>query len=141
MPPFKQFRYPMVIREHHLDSFHHVNNATYLTLLEEARWELLTQNGFGLETILENGVGPIVLECQIKFLKELRLRQAIVIESQLVSYEKKIGIMKQEIVDSEGLRYSEALLTFGVFDLTTRKLIIPTMAWLQAVGIETPQVD
>lgn len=30
--------YPVVIREHHLDTFGHVNNAAYLDILEEARW-------------------------------------------------------------------------------------------------------
>ena len=37
--------YEVVIREHHLDVFGHVNHAVYLELFEEARWELVTANG------------------------------------------------------------------------------------------------
>ena len=37
------FEYPVIIREQHLDSYGHVNNATYLQLAEEARWEMMHQ--------------------------------------------------------------------------------------------------
>ena len=98
MSDFKCFQYQIVIKEHHLDTFSHVNNATYLELLEEARWEFLSSQGYGLKAIHELGMGPVVLECNIKFIKELRLRQTIVIESQMMSYEKKIGTMRQDIL-------------------------------------------
>jgi acyl-CoA thioester hydrolase len=135
MAQFKIFRYPLLIKEHHLDTFGHVNNATYLELLEEARWEFLNEEGFDLKAIHEAGVGPIVLEWHLQFLKELRLRQPIVIESQMISYEKKVGVMRQDILDEQGELYSHAKMTFGVFDLKTRKLILPPDAWLLAIGI------
>ena len=87
----KVFRYQLVIKEHHLDTFSHVNNATNLELLEEARWEFLHAHGIDLKTIHETGIGPIVLECHIQFLKELKLRQPIIIESQMLSFEQKGG--------------------------------------------------
>ena len=95
MSHYKIFNYQMLIREHHLDSFNHVNNAAYLEILEDARWEFLNIRGFGLNKIHQLGVGPVVLECHIKFIKELKLRQTITIESQMNSYEKKIGVMRQ----------------------------------------------
>jgi thioesterase III len=134
MADFKVFKYQLLIREHHLDTFGHVNNATYLQLLEEARWEFLNDRGFNLKTIHDTGMGPIVLECHIQFLKELKLRQPIIIESQMVSYEKKIGIMQQTILNEQGEHFSQAKLTFGFFDMTARKLILPTAAWLKAIG-------
>lgn len=135
MTHFKIFTYQTLIREHHLDTFGHVNNATYLQILEDARWEFLDANGMTLHTIHEAGIGPIVLECNIQFLKELRLRQTIVIESQMLSYEKKIGIMRQDILDEHGTVFSKAKLIFGVFDLKTRKLILPPPQWWKAIGI------
>ena len=84
MTSFKVFQHKIMIKEHHLDTFGHVNNATYLALLEAARWELLSAEGFGLEVIREQQQGPVVLECQIKFLKELMLRQPIIIESEVL---------------------------------------------------------
>lgn len=136
MPTYKMFHYPVLIKEHHLDTFSHVNNATYLELLEEARWEFLNYNGFDLKTIHESGVGPVVLECHIQFLKELKLRQPIIIESQMLSYEKKIGVMRQDMIDEQGTCYSKAKMTFGFFDLRARKLILPPQEWLRAIGVE-----
>lgn len=131
----KIFRYSIIIKEHHLDTFSHVNNATYLELLEEARWEFLNEQGIDLKTIHDTGIGPVVLECQIKFLKELRLRQSILIESQMLSFEKKIGVMRQDIMDEQGELCSHAKMTFGVFDMNTRKLILPTPQWILAIGL------
>ena len=130
----KIFKYTLEIKEHHLDTFGHVNNATYLALLEEARWELLNAHGFGLKEIRARKMGPVVLACQIKFLKELMLRQSIVIESQVLSYQKKIAVMRQDILNEQGALCSQAEMTFGFFDLKARKLILPSNEWLAAIG-------
>lgn len=135
MTEYKKFQYRIQIKEHHLDTFGHVNNATYLELLEEARWEFLLENGLDLRTIHVSGIGPVVLECHIQFLKELRLREWITIQSQLISFEKKIGIMEQDILNEDGATCSKAKLTFGVFDLKLRKLIHPSEQWLKAIGV------
>lgn len=137
MANFKTFRYQILIKEHHLDTFCHVNNATYLELLEEARWEFLNEQGLNLKTIQETEIGPIVLECHIKFLKEIRLRQTITIESQMVFFDKKVGEMRQDILDEQGQLCASAKLIFGVFDMKTRKLILPSTEWLLALGVES----
>ncbi len=135
MSPCTIFKYPILIKEQHLDTFCHVNNAKYLELLEEARWDFLNNHGLGLKSIQETGIGPIVLEFHIGFLKELTLRQSIVIESQMVSFEKKIGVMRQDILNEAGELCFHAKMTFGIFDLNTRKLILPPSDWLQAIGM------
>lgn len=136
MSDFKIFKYSILILEHHLDTFGHVNNATYLQLLEEARWDFLHAHGLDLKTIQKSNIGPVVLECHIKFLKELMLRENIVIESQILSYEKKIGVIRQIIINDKGSICTEAKLIFGFFDMTERKLITPTPPILRAIGIE-----
>jgi thioesterase-3 len=136
MSAFKTFHYSIVIKEHHLDTFGHVNNATYLQLLEEARWEFLNQQNINLATIQETKIGPVVLECHIQFLQELTLRQPIIIESQMLSYEKKIGIMRQDIINEQAHLCCKAKLTFGVVDMERRKLILPSLQWLLAIGIQ-----
>lgn len=131
----KIFSYPLLIKESHLDTFGHVNNATYLSLLEEARWDLLTKNGFGLKHIQATGIGPTILEIKLNFSKEIRLRENIIIETQITSYEKKIAKLVQKMI-RDGEVCCEAEFTFGLFSLTERKLILPTPEWLRAIGIE-----
>jgi thioesterase III len=135
MPPeHLLFEYPLTIREGHLDTFGHVNNAVYLQLFEEARWEILHSRGFGMERIVSLGQGPTILEIQLKFLRELRLRQEVVIRSRLESHAGKVAVMLQWIETRAGERCCEARFTFGLFDTRQRKLIAPTPEWLRAIG-------
>ena len=129
------FTYPVLIKECHLDTFGHVNNATYLALLEEARWDLITGNGFGLAKIMQLGIGPTILEIKLRFLKEIRLREEITIETQLVSYEKKVAVIAHRILRGDEVCCT-AELTIALMNLAERKLILPTPEWLQAVGAE-----
>jgi len=126
--------YPVLIKEVYLDSFGHMNNATYLILYEEARWDLITKNGYGLNKIKESGLGPVILEIKVNFLKELRLREEIVIETQAVSYDRKIGRLQQKMIRN-GIVCSTAEITLGLFSLTERKLVAPTPEWITAMGI------
>ncbi len=127
--------YGMLIKEHHLDTFGHVNNATYLEILEEARWDYITANGYGLETVQRLRLGPVILEITIKFKRELGNRKKIRVRTGIESYEGKVGTMMQTIVDEEGNLCCEARFVFGLFHLDARKLVAPTPEWLRAVGL------
>ena len=131
---FERFSQPYLIIERHLDTFGHVNNATYLQILEEARWEFITARGFGLKQIRETGLGPTILECNIKFMKELRLRQTVTIEGQTISAEGKIATLTQWIYNEKRELCCEATFTIGLFDTKERKLVLPTPEWLHAIG-------
>src|SRR5690348_2317482 len=130
----KTSSYPVTIIESYLDVFGHMNNVTYLLLFEEARWELITQNGYGLKKIQESGLGPTILELSVRFLKELRLRDKITIETQLLSYKKKIGRLSQKML-LNGEVCCKAEFVIGLFSLTERKLVLPTPEWLHALGL------
>ena len=130
------FQYKILIKESHLDSFGHVNNAVYAQLYEEARWDFITKNGFGLEEIHKQQIGPVILDLEIRFKREIKNREVITIESQareLVG--NKIIILEQRMLNENGKVSSEALFTVGLFDMQSRKLIQATPEWLLAVGI------
>lgn len=134
---YGKFQYPLTIREGHLDTFGHVNNAAYLQILEEARWELITSRGYGIDKIRETGLGPTILEWQMRFRKELRLREKIIIETQGLTYNKKVGTLKQTITNAQGELCFEATMTYGLFDVRARKLVEATADWLKAIGLES----
>ena len=127
--------YELLIQEQHLDTFGHVNNAAYLQILEQARWELVTRNGYGLDEVHRRKIGPVVLEIRLRFRRELRNRQRVTIRSWVESYSGKAGMLRQQILDDAGNLCCEAEFTVGLFDLTTRKLIPPTPEWLAALGL------
>lgn len=74
------------------------------------------------------------MEVQLKFLKELILREDIVVTTELVEYSGKVGKLLQRMVKTDGSVASEALFIFGLFDMQLRKLIEPTPEWAFAVG-------
>lgn len=125
--------YSLVIKEFHLDTFGHMNNARYLDLYEEARWELITQRGFGLSQIMATKTGPVILEVSLKFLKEIKLRETITITTKVLSYEGKISRLMQQMIKADGSVASEAIFVVGFFDLKARKLIEPSPEWLKAI--------
>lgn len=132
------FQYPMQVLEKHLDTFGHVNNATYLEMYEESRWDFIEKNGWGLSKIQSTGIGPVIVELNLKFKRELKNRERIIIESTFKEMKNsKIMILDQRMLNEEGAVASELELQVGVFDLKQRSLINPTEEWLKAVGVNS----
>lgn len=130
------YSYRLTILESHLDFFGHVNNAVYLALFEEARWDMITNNGYGVKEIEGSGLGPVVLEAHVKFQRELRLRQTIIIETRLASLARMTSLLSQRMVDDVGQSYCTAEFKFGLFDLERRKLVKATEEWKRALGLD-----
>ena len=129
------YEYSLTIKEHHLDTFGHVNNGKYLEIFEEARWELIRPSGFSLEEVLRNQVGPVILAINMQFKKELRNQDQIVITTECTSYQGKIGELTQVMKKNDGEEACVAKFTFGLFDLKARKLMTPTPQWMKAIGM------
>ena len=136
----KPHLFEFLVRESHLDSFGHVNNAAYLKLYEEARWEMITERGYGLAEVIRYQRGPVILEVTCKFRRELRLREKITIETRTTSYRGKFSTLNQRMVNREGTVCSEADFKFGLFDTVARRLVSPSPEWLRALGVD-PQAE
>ena len=132
------YEYELTILEHHLDTFGHVNNAVYLTLYEEARWDFITRNGLGIDQIMESKIGPVLLELNLTFKSELNNREKIKIVSQArpEMRNKFVMVLDQKILKENGKVASTITLSVGLMDLNLRKLIPPTDAWFKALGLE-----
>ncbi len=130
------YEYELTILEHHLDTFGHVNNATYLELYEEARWDFITKNGLGLKEIMETKVGPVLLDLNLTFKAELKNREKIKIisEGRKEMRNKYVMILDQKIINESGKVASTLTISVGLMDLNLRKLISPTVEWRNALG-------
>jgi YbgC/YbaW family acyl-CoA thioester hydrolase len=131
------FEYDVLIREMHLDSFGHVNNAAYVMLYEEARWDFITKNGFGLDYIQEHQMGPVILDLNVRFKRELKNREKIKIVSKTIEIvSSKIMVLEQSMIREDGKVASEAKFTVGFFDMKERKLTDAKPEWLKACGVK-----
>ncbi len=132
----QEFRYEFLVLESHLDTFGHVNNATYFRLFEEARWDIVTPRGYGLREVQKRKQGPVVLEAQIKFLRELHLREKVTIVTHPAPFVGKVAKIYQKMVKEDGVVACEVEFTFAFFDLAARKIIPPSPEWKHAIGME-----
>jgi acyl-CoA thioester hydrolase len=132
------YEYELTILEHHLDTFGHVNNANYLALYEEARWDFITKNNLGLKEILETKVGPVLLDLQLTFKAELKNREKIKIVSQARTEmrNKYVMLLDQKMIKEDGKVASTLTISVGLMDLSARKLMAPTAEWFKALGLE-----
>lgn len=130
-----KFSYKKQILEHHLDTFGHVNNAVYLELYEEARWDFITKAGFGLAHVQETQIGPVILDLTVNYKAELTNRENITIESEYKGMKNSLVCsVYQKMLKDDGTLASEITLSIGVFDMKKRKLIKPSDEWLKAFG-------
>ncbi len=132
------YEYQKVILEQHLDTFGHVNNAVYLTLFEEARWDFITKNGLGLKQIMDSKIGPVLLDLNLTFKSELMNRESITIVSQARAElrNKYVMVLDQKMLKENGKTAATLSLCVGLMDLNARKLISPTKEWLDALGLK-----
>lgn len=135
--PLKRFIYRRKIVERDLDSFGHVNNASYLSILEEARWEFITAGGFGLEKIQKMQKGPVILDINLQFKKEILNRQDIEVISFVNGYRNSMVFnVRQEIMRlGEETPATIADFGFGFFDMRLRRLMAHPLDWCLAMGL------
>jgi acyl-CoA thioester hydrolase len=129
--------YELTITEKHLDTFGHVNNATYLELYEEARWDLITAGGWGLKEIQARKIGPVVTSINIQYKRELKNREKVRIETIFGGFRNsKILYLDQQMVKEDGTVANVMKLEAGLFDLEKRRLLDPSDEWMAALGVK-----
>lgn len=131
------YEYDLQVLERHLDTFGHMNNATYLQIYEEARWDFITKNGMGLKEIQLTKKGPVILDLQLTFKAELGNREKIKIvsEARTELRNKYVLVLDQKILKENGKVASTLTLSVGMMDLEQRKLILPDETMLRALGV------
>ncbi|MEV0292262.1 acyl-CoA thioesterase [Nocardia sp. NPDC050710] len=117
------FSVPVLVRGYELDTQGHLNQAVYLQYSEHARWELLRAAGVAQEKLIANGVGPVVLETNIKYRRELRAGDEVTITCDFEWSSGKIFKIRQEIRKLDGTVAAEVAVVGGLLDLAARKLV------------------
>ncbi len=121
--------YNLEIKEHHLDSFGHVNHAVYLEICEEARWQYCLENGISFEDIHRENIGPIILEANIKYKKEIKNREKIQIQTSFKKIRDTIFTIYHKIIKENGQIGADIEISAAIWDTKQRKIISPPAKW------------
>lgn len=117
------FSVPITVRGYELDTQGHLNQAVYIQYSEHARWELLAAAGIQQNALVESGIGPVALEVNAKYLRELRGGEQVDVTCEFAWTEGKVFQIKQQIVKKDGTVCADIVVTGGIMDLRARKLV------------------
>ena len=93
----KKLTITFTARGYELDSYNHINNAVYLNYFEHARWEFFRTLNF-YDFLKEHDNLPVVTDVHIRYQREIRLFDELMIESFCVQ-EKPYLVFRQKIMN------------------------------------------
>jgi len=117
------FSTPITVRGYELDTQGHLNQAVYLQYTEHARWEAMRAAGLSQDKLLATGVGPVVLEINVKYFRELRGGDEVDVTCEFIWGDGKTFRLHQEIRKADGTVAAEITGVGGLLDLKERRLV------------------
>lgn len=117
------FSVPVTVRGYELDGNGHLNQAVYHQYAEHARWEMLRAAGLVSDKMQLSGLGPVVLESNVKYRRELHLGDEITVTCECRWGTGKAFWMDQQIHKIDGTVSAEFSVVLGLMDLQARKLV------------------
>ncbi len=94
------FESEFTIRTFHTDGFGHVNNARYLELLEESRWQFAEHIDL-VPLLAESHLGFIIMDMRLRFRAPVVEGDLIAVETSLITLGSASGEVRQ-IVKKKG---------------------------------------
>ncbi len=128
------FSVRVLVRGYELDTQGHLNSAVYHQYGEHARWECLRAAGIPTDKLLASGVGPVQLECTIKFANELRGGDEVDVSCDFVWGPGKTFRLVQEYVRADGTPCASMTSVCGFLKLEERRLLEDPGAHLRAIA-------
>ena len=119
----------------HLDANGHMANTAYLDIVVDVRFMYFSECGFPPAEFHRLGIGPVVRRDEVDYYRELRLMQRIAINMQLAGCSEDVSKFKlrHEIRREDGDVAARVTTLAGIFDLKSRKLIVPPQGLADAL--------
>jgi len=130
------FSVQVTVRGYETDALGHLNQNVYLQYAEHARWCVLQAAGLGQAELVAKGVGPVVLETTIRYLRELRAGDEVEVTCAFEWGEGKTFRMAQTIRKQDGTVSAELTLTGGLLDLRERRLVADPQGYFRALAVD-----
>lgn len=106
----------------------------HLQYAEHARWELLRAAGIGGDKLISGGIGPVVLETNINYRRELRVGDEVAVTCEFQWDGGKIFRIHQEMRELDGTVAAEVEVVLGIMDRTAHKPVADPGERLRALA-------
>jgi acyl-CoA thioester hydrolase len=111
------------VRSYEVDLNGHVNHANYHRYGEHARTEHLSAAGCSMARLAEDGLGIVMLETHVRFLRELRHGDQVDVDSRFAFGHGKTFEMDHTLRRTDGVVAAEISCRMGLLDAATRRLV------------------
>ncbi|POX47449.1 thioesterase family protein [Streptomyces sp. Ru72] len=128
------FSVRVTVRGYETDALGHLNQSVYLQYAEHARWCALQEAGVGQSELLSKGVGPVVLETTIRYLRELRAGDEVEVTCAFEWAGGKTFRIAQAIRKTDGTVSAEIASVGGLLDLEERRLVADPQGCFRALA-------
>ena len=128
------FAVHITVRGYELDTQGHLNQSVYLQYGEHARWELLRAAGISQDALIASGIGPVVLESTIRYLRELRGGDEVDVSCGFEWGEGRTFRVRQDYRRPDGTQVAELVAVGGMLDLRERRLVAQPRERLRALA-------
>ncbi|MHA5054338.1 acyl-CoA thioesterase [Streptomyces sp. SD15] len=132
----EQFSVAVTVRGYETDVLGHLNQSVYLQYAEHARWSLLQAAGVSQTELIGKGVGPVVLETSIRYLRELRAGDEVEVTCGFAWGEGKTFRVEQTIRTTDGTVSAELTSVGGLLDLKRRRLVADPREYFRSLATD-----
>ncbi|MBG0560114.1 acyl-CoA thioesterase [Actinoplanes aureus] len=130
------FQVRIAVRGYELDLQGHVNQAVYLQYGEHARWQCFIAAGLTPEVMVGAGVGPVVLETTIRYLRELRAGDEVDVSCRFLWNGGKTFQVEQDYTRIDGTPVARVTGVAGLLDRRSRRLVPDPVERLRALATD-----
>jgi acyl-CoA thioester hydrolase len=126
-----------------MDFNSHMRNTAFLDKCVDVRMMFFAENGFPMDELMRQRIGPVVRKDEVEYFKEVRLLEPLRITLMLAGLadDGSRFSIRNEIWREDGKLIARVTSTGGWLDLTTRKLVTPPEGLLAALRSLTPTED
>ncbi|MFG0215687.1 acyl-CoA thioesterase [Brevibacillus porteri] len=132
-------RYHLTVRSTDIDVIGHVNNAKYLEYMEWARFEWIWEQGFTLDELRRRAIMPVVVNININYRKELKMREEVTAITTVVKVGEKSFVIRQELYNAADVLVADADVTMVMIDANTRQSISLPIELKETLLVELPK--
>ncbi|EJL26928.1 thioesterase family protein [Brevibacillus sp. BC25] len=132
-------RYHLTVRSTDIDVIGHVNNAKYLEYMEWARFEWIWEQGFTLDELRRRAIMPVVVNININYRKELKMREEVTAITTVVKVGEKSFVIRQELYNAADVLVADADVTMVMIDANTRQSISLPVELKETLLVELPK--
>jgi len=108
------FNVQLAARQYEVDFNGHLNNAAYYDWADHVRLEFLRRAGVVPETFMENKVGPVILEAQARYLRELRIGEHVTVTCEPTYGSGRTFTFLHRFIRGDGVLATELVKIIGI---------------------------